>query len=107
MPNLYDGLDGNQTTELIDLLVATDQVRIERIVSTGQASPADFWYDQDQAEFVVLLRGEASLRFEDETDDRMLRPGDWLRIEPHRWHRVTWTSRDEPTVWLAVFYRAK
>jgi cupin 2 domain-containing protein len=76
--------------------------RIERIVSTGQASPEGFWYDQDWAEFVVVLSGSAGLRIEGEAAARILNPGGWLEIAPHVRHRVDWTDADEPTVWLAV-----
>ena len=79
-------------------------VRIERIVSTGQCSPPDFWYDQPEGEWVVVLRGAARLRFADEEADRWLGPGDWVEIAPHRRHRVEWTAPDEATVWLAVFF---
>jgi len=76
--------------------------RIERIVSTGQASPEGFWYDQDWTEFVVVLSGSAGLRIEGEAAARILAPGAWLEIPPHVRHRVDWTDADEPTVWLAV-----
>ncbi len=79
-------------------------VRIERIVSTGQCSPPDFWYDQAEGEWVLVLRGAARLRFADEEADRWLGPGDWVEIAPHRRHRVEWTAPDEVTVWLAVFF---
>ena len=77
---------------------------IERIVSSGQASPPGFWYDQPQAEWVLLLQGEALLRFADEDEARRLRPGDWLDIVAHRRHRVEWTAPDRLTIWLAVFH---
>jgi cupin 2 domain-containing protein len=79
--------------------------RIERIVSTGQASPAGFWYDQDWAEWVVVLTGSAGLVIEGEATPRILAPGDWVEIPPHVRHRVEWTDADEPTVWLAVHGR--
>jgi cupin 2 domain-containing protein len=79
-------------------------LRIERIVSTGQASPPDFWYDQPQGEWVIVLAGEARLRFEDEARSRTLKPGDFVDIAPHRRHRVEWTHPSQPTVWLAVYY---
>jgi cupin 2 domain-containing protein len=44
------------------------------------------------------------LRFADETEARLLRPGVWLDIAPHRRHRVDWTDPAAATVWLAVFY---
>lgn len=47
-------------------------LRIERIISTGQSSAPDFWYDQPEAEWVVLLSGAARLRFADEIDERIL-----------------------------------
>jgi cupin 2 domain-containing protein len=79
-------------------------LRIERIVSTGQSSPPDFWYDQPTGEWVLLLQGEARLRFADEAESRHLKAGDYLDIAAHRRHRVDWTSADETTVWLAVHY---
>lgn len=91
--------------ELIEVLVENRNVRIERIVSTGHASPDGFWYDQEQHEWVVLLQGAARLRFEDGTVE--MKPGDHLNILAHRKHRVEWTTPEEPTVWLAVFYDSR
>jgi len=91
--------------ELMDTLLSRPGLRIERIVSTGQASPPDFWYDQDEGEWVLLLAGAARLRFADEIEARQLKPGDWLDIVPHRRHRVEWTHAEEKTIWLAIYYR--
>jgi cupin 2 domain-containing protein len=85
-------------------LVATDNVRIERIVSHGHASPAGFWYEQDWDEWVILLQGSAELEFEHQAP-RRLRPGDHVRIKAHARHRVGATDPHEPTVWLAVHHR--
>ena len=93
-----------QDAERFDTLLTRPGLRIERIVSTGQASPPGFWYDQTDAEWVALLSGEALLRFEDEAEARHLRAGDWLYIAPQRRHRVDWTAADPPTVWLAVHH---
>ena len=104
-PNLFAGLPSAALAdEQFATILQRQGLRIERIVSTGQASPPDFWYDQDEGEWVLVLQGEARLRFADEAADRHLQPGDWLDIAPHRRHRVEWTAPDEPTVWLAVFY---
>jgi len=100
--NLFSELPSSLPEELIEQLVDAPGVRIERIVSTGHASPPGFWYDQAEAEWVVVLRGEATLEFEDET--QMLKPGDYILIPPHRRHRIISTSLKEPTVWLAVFF---
>jgi cupin 2 domain-containing protein len=77
-------------------------VRIERIVSTGQSSPSGFWYDQGWAEWVLLVAGNAAVQFADEAEPRRLTAGDYLFIAAHRRHRVTWTDPGQPTVWLAV-----
>ena len=66
--------------------------------------PARFWYDQPEAEFVLLLQGAARLRFADEAQDRSLGPGDWVEIAANRRHLITRTDPEGPTVWLAVFY---
>jgi cupin 2 domain-containing protein len=92
------------TAELVDALLSRPDLRIERIVSQGQASPAGFWYDQAEGEWVLVLAGAARLRFEDEPDARLLGPGDWLDIAPRRRHRVDWTDPAVPTIWLAVYY---
>ena len=89
--------------EVIEL-AAADAVRIERIVSTGQASPPGFWYDQSWTEWVLLLSGAAGLLFEGEPAATALRPGDYLLIPAHQRHQVDWTDPAQPTVWLAVHY---
>ena len=105
--NLLADLPDAQAGEIVETLRAVPGLRIQRIVSQGQASPPGFWYDQPEAEFVLLLTGAARLRFADEPRDRILGPGDWLDIAAHRCHRVTWTDPATPTVWLAVFYDRK
>ena len=88
----------------MEALFARPGLRLERIVSLGQASPPGFWYDQPEGEWVLLLAGAARLRFADETEVRLVGPGDWLDIAPHRRHRVDWTDPESPTLWLAVSY---
>lgn len=101
--NLYRDIPPEpQAEEDISPLAIRAGLRIERIVSTGQSSPADFWYDQPDWEWVVLLRGSARLRFADEASARTLNPGDYVEIPPHRRHRVEQTDPDVPTVWLAI-----
>ena len=100
--NLFSELSSSLPEELIEKLVDTQDVRIERIVSTGHASQPDFWYDQAESEWVVVLRGEAVLAFENET--LIMKPGDYILIPPHCKHRVNSTSQKESTVWLAVFF---
>jgi len=100
--NLFADLPQPLPEELFNTLLQAGDVRIERIVSHGHASPAEFWYDQDQGEWVIVLKGAARLQFEDSLIE--LAPGDFLNIPAHQKHRVDWTTPDEPTIWLAVFY---
>jgi len=104
--NLFADLSERIDAEQFVDLLSHRGVRIERIVSQGHASPPGFWYDQPQGEWVVVLAGEARLRFEDEAEPRTLRPGDFCEIAPHRRHRVEWTAPGQATVWLAVHYEA-
>jgi len=103
--NLFSELPSAANAEAFEQLLATPNLRIERIVSLGQASPPGFWYDDPDGEWVVLLAGEARLLIEGEASSRTLKPGDWVDLPPHCRHRVEWTSPDRETVWLAVHYR--
>lgn len=101
--NLLSALPTARDAETTENLLAGDGIRIERIVSHGQASPDGFWYDQDMAEWVVVLSGHARLSIAGEPTERELAPGDTVYLPVHCRHRVTWTDPDQPTVWLAVF----
>jgi cupin 2 domain-containing protein len=107
--NLLAELPPASADEILDTLLTRGPVRIERIVSTGQSSPPNFWYDQSEHEFVVLLAGAATLRLAGEAgaDDELLalRPGSYVEIPAHRRHRVEATQAEPPTVWLAVFWQ--
>jgi cupin 2 domain-containing protein len=100
--NLFDQLPLNLPEELFNTLLDTGNVRIQRIGSQGHASPEGFLYDQDEHEWVVVLRGAARLSVEGEIKE--LKQGDFLNIPAHQKHRVEWTIPDEATIWLAVFY---
>ena len=101
--NLLHNLPQTLPEEQFDTLLTRPGITVERIVSTGQASPPGFWYDQDEDEYVLLLSGTALLRFEAEATPRQLSKGDWLAIPAHTRHRVEATSPTEPTVWLTLF----
>jgi len=100
--NLFADLPANLPEELFTTLLQAPGVRLERIVSHGHQSPDGSWYDQPESEWVVVLKGEAKIEFEDGTLE--MRPGDYVDIPAHKKHRVAWTTRDEPTIWLAVHY---
>lgn len=89
--------------EITRTLLTAPGLRLERIVSNGQASPEGFWYDQPEAEWVMVMSGSARLSIDGTETDQVLETGDAIYLPPHCRHRVTWTSPDEPTVWLALF----
>ena len=103
--NLFANLPTTRADEEFTELMSAPNVQVERIVSLGHASPPGFWYDQDWAEWVLLLTGEAELEFEGEAAPRRLKPGDHVHIPPHARHRIARTHAQQPTVWLAVHYR--
>jgi Mannose-6-phosphate isomerase len=103
--NLFSNISPSLPAEVFDTLLQGRTVRLERIVSNGQASPPDFWYQQPEHEWVVLLSGSAGLRFAGEGDTVVLRPGDYLHIPAGTRHRVEWTTTQQPTVWLALHYQ--
>lgn len=104
--NLFAGLPAPANEELLTILAEGGRFRLLRIVSTGQATPPDEWYDQPENEWVVMLSGRAGLRIAGETTHEM-GPGDWLLLPAHRRHRVEWTAADQPTVWLALHFAAE
>lgn len=99
--NLFARLPAARRAEAFTALLERPGVRIERIVSRGQATPQDEPMVQEQDEWVVLLAGEAGIRIEDSATVT-LRPGDWIAIAGGQRHWVTHTAADEPTIWLAV-----
>jgi cupin 2 domain-containing protein len=101
--NLFDDIPTRTDGEIFTEVLSREDVRIERIVSTGQSTPADQPHRQGHDEWVLLLAGSAGLRIEGE-GVRNLRPGDHVLIVAHRAHWVTYTAKDEPTIWLAVHF---
>lgn len=101
--NLFESLPGSVSEEVFTVLAQGKGVKIERIISGGQSSPASGWYDQNQNEWVIVLKGEARISFENESDLH-LKAGDYLNIAAHRKHKVAWTKPNSETIWLAVHY---
>ena len=104
--NLFDGPPVAPGREHFDLLLETAGFRLERIVSCAHATPAGEWYDQDHAEWVVLLKGSAGLSIEGEAAIHVLMPGDYLYLPARLRHRVEWTQAGQETIWLALHQQA-
>ncbi len=103
--NLFTGIPQNLEAEHIDELLASLNVKIERIISHGHSSPEGFWYDQNWSEWVIVLQGSAGLMFEGEAAPRTFVAGDYILIPAHARHRVAWTETGCDTIWLAVHHR--
>lgn len=95
LANLPAAVDGESIVTLFENI----GVKIERIVSHSHSSPAGFWYDPADDEWVIVLSGSATLEFAD-GEIVELKSGDYLTIPRHVQHRVARTS--EETMWLAV-----
>jgi len=102
--NLFADLSRHLPDKLFTTLLEAANARIERIVSFGHASPKGPWFDQDQHECVVVLKGAARLRFVGDEQPVEMKPGAFINIPAHTKHRVEWTTPEEPTIWLAVHY---
>ncbi|HXF97296.1 MAG TPA: cupin domain-containing protein [Gaiellaceae bacterium] len=100
--NLFAGLPvAAAAEEVFEALAAGPHVLVERIVSSGQATPPGAWLEQERDEWVVLLEGEAELSFADGSRLGLGR-GDWVLIPRGVRHRVERTRAEPPCVWLAV-----
>ena len=101
--NIFDSLPEDLSSEIFENIVQTPNMRIERIVSKGHASPETGWYVQEENEWVIVLEGSGAILFED-GKQIVLNKGDYLNISAHAKHKVLWTAPRGLTIWLAVFY---
>lgn len=106
MANIFKDIPFDLPDELTEKIASSPEkgIAIERIISRGHASPPGFWYDQEKAEFVILLKGKATLLFREGNRVFEMFPGDYLEIPANTLHRVEWTSAEEDTIWLVFFY---
>jgi cupin 2 domain-containing protein len=102
--NIFNDIPSNLSKEILDEIISTDKIRIERIISKGQTSPENFWYDQEENEWVIVIKGKSKLKIIDEDELIELNEGDYINIPSHKKHRVEWTDPESETIWLAVFY---
>ncbi|MFC1777127.1 cupin domain-containing protein [Pseudomonadota bacterium] len=102
--NLFESIPENISDEIFSALVQEENVRIERIISTGQSSPSSGWYDQNDNEWVMVVKGEAKISFENGRVV-LLKAGSYINLPAHTKHKVAWTKPDTETIWLAVHYR--
>lgn len=100
--NIFEKVLVNKNEEQFFEIFKNETIKVEKIVSNGQKSPENFWYEQEKSEYILLLSGSAILEFEDFEIE--LEKGDCLNISAMKKHRVKFTSLSEPTIWFAIFY---
>ena len=101
--NIFESIPDDLTEEIFEPILHAKNIKIERIISNGHTSPGTGWYDQEHNEWVMVLKGDAIIAFEDKKEIR-LNEGSYLNIAAHTKHQVSWTSQDTETIWLAIHY---
>ncbi|MGK7913257.1 MAG: cupin domain-containing protein [Synechococcus sp.] len=101
--NLYANIPSDLSTEVFDLLASGSGVKIERSISKGHTTPDNRWEEQKENAWVLVLRGEAVLEFGHGRSHRLV-PGSYISIPARTRYRVDWTTPDEETIWLTVYY---
>ena len=102
--NILSDLPNIVAEEIFETLLDRNNIKIERIISFGQSSPEGYWYNQELNEWVVLLSGSATILFDGDEKEILLKPGDYIFIPAKVKHRISWTDRNQKSVWLAIFF---
>ena len=97
--NIFNVKNIDKTKEIVEILKENENVKIEKIISTGQTTD---WMKQEKEEFVMLIQGEAIIEYENKKQE--LRAGDTVIIKKNEKHRVAYTSESPCCIWLCVFY---
>ncbi len=103
LKNIFESIPDNLNKEIVEKLAQSKDIKIERIISKGHTSPESGWYDQEQNEWVIILKGEARIAFETEKEI-ILGAGNYINIQAHAKHKVSWTDPETETIWLAIHY---
>lgn len=98
IPVAWDGVE-----EYIEVLLSGDGWHLERIISKGHISPSDFWYNQAENEWVMVLQGVGEISWEDGSRT-ILNVGEGVLIPQKCRHRVSMTSSVPECIWLALFF---
>ena len=102
--NLLTQLLPAEGEESVQLLQQGASWQLKLINSNRFQSPAGTWLDQDDHEWVLLLRGSARVRLADPDRLMDLSVGDHLHLPPHQRHRVERTDPAPGTLWLALHW---
>ena len=100
--NLFQNIPENLPDEVFETIIKTEDVQIERIISYGHITEKTKWYEQSKNEWVVVLKGKATIQFKNDTL-HTLNEGDYLNIPAHIKHRVEWTEKTtKPSGWQYI-----
>jgi len=104
--NIFSNLPDKLPEEIFETLINSNNIKIERIISPiDHKTPDGKWFNQDCDEFVLILKGSATLLFKENSEIVKLKPGDYINIPPHKEHRVESTDKEVETKWLAIHYK--
>ena len=121
--NIFDLKDLSVNEEIIKILFKNENVKIEKIISTGQTTD---WQESNKNECVILVQGNAEIEYYDNricedknfktnenitknlknTNDMKLQlgKGDIILIKKGERHRVSYTSKNPCCVWICIFF---
>jgi len=102
--NIFADLPRTKGKEVFNTLLKYEKIKIERIISFGEATKEGRWLKEKQNEWVILLKGKAILRFWGNKGLLKLRTGDYCFIQKNLKHRVEWTDPGQRSVWLALHF---
>ena len=97
--NIFYVKNIDKTKEIVEILKENENVKIEKIISTGQTTE---WMEQEKEEFVMLIQGEAIIEYENKKQE--LSAGDTVIIKKNEKHRVAYTSENPCCIWICIFY---
>jgi cupin 2 domain-containing protein len=102
--NIYYSIPEFSKKEVFEDILNAENLKVERIISYPDSIPENQWYDQDNEEWVLLLKGSATLEFSNNEIIELF-PGDFILIPAHMKHKVNKVDKNAPTIWLALHYK--
>ena len=105
MNNLLANIPTALTEEIVQVLVESPGVRIERIVSRGQTTARGNWYDQPDQEWVLLLQAQRGCALPIKTNQSRWGPATMSTFQPTASIGSNGPA-NQPTIWLAIHFSA-
>ena len=101
----YPHLQVNSSKEYFEDIFVHDNIKIEKIYSSGQFTPAGKWLKEDVNEFVYVVEGCAIINFKEENKIYTLKKGDYFLIPECTEHRIESTDSENITTWLTIHFK--